>query len=135
MREDGKIGKMIISVWKKTDTKSVSGYCSTWIKAYKARNAGDKEMTLKLVQKATAGFVGTADWPPADFMLEMMELYREAKVVLVRRDSIKWWNSVAALTSRMTPPWLGILMAPIRDGDTSRRLQMNIADLLFNPQG
>lgn len=50
-------------------------YCSLWIKAYQARNAGDKETTLKLVREATAGFVGTADLPPADFIPEMMELY------------------------------------------------------------
>ena len=50
-------------------------YCSMWIKAYEARNAGNKETTLKLVRKATAGFVGTADLPPADFIPEMMEIY------------------------------------------------------------
>lgn len=50
-------------------------YCSTWIKAYEARNAGDKEATLKFVHKATAGFVATADLPPADFIPEMMEIY------------------------------------------------------------
>lgn len=88
-------------------------YCSTWIKAYEARDTGDKETTLKLVREATAGFVGTADLPPSDFMPEMVELYPEAKVVLVRRDPVKWWNSIAALTSRTTPAWLGPLLAPI----------------------
>jgi hypothetical protein len=53
--------------------------------------------------------VGTPDLAPADYMLEMMELYPDAKVVLVRRDSFKWWNSVATLARRTTPPWLGIL--------------------------
>ncbi|KKY38985.1 putative nad dependent epimerase dehydratase [Diaporthe ampelina] len=88
-------------------------YCSTWIKAYEARNAGDRETTLKLVRKATAGFVGTADLPPADFIAEMMDIYPHAKVVLVRRDPVKWWNSIAALTSRTTPAWLGVVLAPI----------------------
>lgn len=46
-------------------------------------------------------------------MAEMMELYPDAKVVLVKRDAVKWWNSIAALTSRTTPVWLGPLMAPI----------------------
>lgn len=78
----------------------VLDYRRTWIKAYEAREAGDKEETLKLVRKATAGFVATADLPPSDFIPEMMELYPEAKVVLVRRDPEKWWNSIAALTSR-----------------------------------
>jgi hypothetical protein len=71
------------------------------------------EATLKLVQKATEGFVGTADLPPADFMSEMMELYPNTKVVLVRRDPVKWWTAWPTLTSRTTPPWLGIAMAPI----------------------
>ncbi|KAI0202710.1 hypothetical protein F4808DRAFT_421080 [Astrocystis sublimbata] len=88
-------------------------YCSTWIKAYEAREAGDKELTLKLVQKATAGFVGAADLPTSDFMPEMMELYPDAKVVLVGRDPEKWWNSVAALVSRTTPWWLSVVVAPI----------------------
>ncbi|KAF7536873.1 hypothetical protein G7054_g4141 [Neopestalotiopsis clavispora] len=88
-------------------------YCSTWIKAYAAREAGDKEGTLKLVRKATQGFVGTADLPPADFIPEMLELYPEAKVVLVRRDAAKWWNSIATLTSRTTPIWLGPVLSPI----------------------
>lgn len=48
-----------------------------------------------------------------DFIPEMMELYPDAKVVLVKRDAVKWWNSIAALTSRTTPVWLGPLMAPI----------------------
>jgi hypothetical protein len=100
-----------MAIYEKTD--AIPDYCSTWVKAYEARNAGHRETTLKLVQKATAGFVGTADLPPSDFMPELMELYPDAKVVLVRRDPVKWWNSVAALTSRTTPSWLGIVMAPI----------------------
>ncbi|KAI1346610.1 hypothetical protein F5Y01DRAFT_308191 [Xylaria sp. FL0043] len=76
-------------------------YCLAWIKAYEAREAGDKQATLKLVRKATAGFVGAADLPPADFMSEMVELYPDAKVVLVPP------------TSRTTPSWLGIVLAPI----------------------
>ncbi|KAI0135845.1 hypothetical protein F4814DRAFT_402678 [Daldinia grandis] len=87
-------------------------YCSTWIKAYEAREAGDKEQTLKLVRKATAGFAATADLPPSDFIPEMVELYPEAKVVLVRRDPVKWWSSIAALTGRTTPWWLSIAVAP-----------------------
>lgn len=46
-------------------------------------------------------------------MPEMMELYPDAKVVLVRRDPEKWWNSIATLTSRTTPWWLGAVLAPI----------------------
>lgn len=60
-------------------------YCSLWIKAYQARNAGDKETTLKLVREATAGFVGTADLPPADFIPEMMELYPVSNLIPSRQ--------------------------------------------------
>ncbi|KAI0968542.1 hypothetical protein F4678DRAFT_474320 [Xylaria arbuscula] len=77
-------------------------YCATWIGAYQARNAGDRERTLKLVRRATAGFVATADLPPADFMPEMMELYPDAK-----------WRNIAALTTWTTPWWLGFVTAPI----------------------
>ncbi|KAJ3536361.1 hypothetical protein NM208_g6752 [Fusarium decemcellulare] len=88
-------------------------YCGTWVKAYKARNAGDKELTLKYVRKATAGFVATADLPPSDFIPEMMELYPDAKVILVRRDPQKWWDSIAAVTGHTTPWWLSVVTAPI----------------------
>jgi hypothetical protein len=46
-------------------------------------------------------------------MPEMMELYPDAKVILVRRDAQRWWDSVAAVTSRTTPWWLGPVLAPI----------------------
>ncbi|KAK6196744.1 C-24(28) sterol reductase [Pestalotiopsis sp. IQ-011] len=88
-------------------------YCSTWIKAYGAREAGDKEETLKLVREATRGFVATADLPPAGFIPEMLELYPDAKVVLVRRDATRLWNSIAALTRRTMPAWLGPVLSPI----------------------
>ncbi|KAI0856213.1 hypothetical protein F4860DRAFT_519045 [Xylaria cubensis] len=72
------------------DVLQPSYYCLTWIKAYEAREAGDKQETLKLVCKATAGFVGTVDLPPVDFISEMVELYPDAKVVLVKRDVTRW---------------------------------------------
>ncbi|KAI0473167.1 P-loop containing nucleoside triphosphate hydrolase protein [Xylariaceae sp. FL0804] len=88
-------------------------YCRTWIKAYEAREAGNRAETLKLVRKATAGFVATADMPAMDFMPEMMELYPDAKVVLVRRDPVRWWKSMESVVSRTVPWWLGPVMAPI----------------------
>lgn len=84
-----------------------------WIKAYAARHAGDKAQTLKLVREATAGFVAVADLPPADFIPEMMELYPDAKVVLVSRDPQKWWDSIAALSGYTAPWWFNVIMAPI----------------------
>ena len=71
-------------------------YCSTWIKAYEARNAGDRETTLKLVRKATAGFVDTADLPPADFIAEMMDIYPVCSSCPFRNTSNKknWLGSI-----------------------------------------
>ncbi|KAK8003984.1 hypothetical protein PG989_003703 [Apiospora arundinis] len=88
-------------------------YCKTWAKAYQAREAGNKEETLKLVRKATSGFVATADMPPYDFLSEMMELYPDAKVVDVQRDPQRWWDSMEAVMGRVAPWWVGILLAPI----------------------
>lgn len=96
-----------------TYINAIPEYCRTWIEAYEAREAGDKERTLKLVRKATAGFTVVADLPPIDFMPELMELYPDAKVVLVRRDPEKWWNSISALSSRTTPSWLNVMLSPI----------------------
>ena len=106
-------------VWSRTRTahltyiNAIPEYCRTWIEAYEAREAGDKERTLKLVRKATAGFTVVADLPPIDFMPELMELYPDVKVVLVRRDPEKWWNSISALSSRTTPSWLNVMLSPI----------------------
>ncbi|KAI0595403.1 hypothetical protein F4775DRAFT_605079 [Biscogniauxia sp. FL1348] len=88
-------------------------YCRTWSDAFAARNAGDAERARRRVAAATAGFVATADLPPADFMPEMMALYPAARVVLVRRDPDRWWASIAAVIARTTPWWLGPLVAPI----------------------
>lgn len=46
-------------------------------------------------------------------MPEMMELYPDAKVVLFRRGPVRWWDSIAALSGRTTPSWLGVALAPI----------------------
>ncbi|KAK8050815.1 hypothetical protein PG994_012545 [Apiospora phragmitis] len=91
----------------------MANYCGTWIRAYEAREAGNKEETLKLVRKATAGFVATTDMPPSDFMPEIMELYPGAKVVHVRRDPQRWWASIKAVTTRTTPWWFGIDLSPV----------------------
>ncbi|KAI1412524.1 hypothetical protein F5Y13DRAFT_162888 [Hypoxylon sp. FL1857] len=88
-------------------------YCRLWLKAYEAKAAGENEKCLKYVQQATAGYVATADLPTVHFIPELRELYPDAKVVLVNRDPVKWWNSVVALASRATPWWLALALAPI----------------------
>ncbi|KAI8625312.1 hypothetical protein F5Y19DRAFT_272689 [Xylariaceae sp. FL1651] len=88
-------------------------WLTTWLNAYKARRRGEKEETLKLVRKATAGFDAVADAPPNDFIPELVELYPDAKVILVKRDPEKWWRSISAVMAMAAPWWLSVVMAPI----------------------
>ncbi|KAI1331105.1 hypothetical protein F5Y16DRAFT_408219 [Xylariaceae sp. FL0255] len=78
-----------------------------------ARRKGNKEKTLKLVRTATAGFDAVADAPPNDFIPELVELYPDSKVILVKRDPEKWWKSISAVMAMAAPWWLSIVMAPI----------------------
>ncbi|RYO75788.1 hypothetical protein DL766_005762 [Monosporascus sp. MC13-8B] len=88
-------------------------YCRAWIDAYKAKRRGDREETLKCVRRATAGFVGTTDLPTIDFIPELVELYPEAKVVLVSRNPERWARSVEGLGKHTTLWWLPYLMWPV----------------------
>ncbi|KAJ1333239.1 Sulfotransferase domain-containing protein [Microdochium nivale] len=88
-------------------------YCTSWLSAFQARNAGDHKKTLKHVRDATRGFVGTTDQPTIDFIPELIELYPDAKVVLVRRDPDAWWRSAQSLGKQVTLHWLRYAMAPI----------------------
>ncbi|RYO99927.1 hypothetical protein DL764_006668 [Monosporascus ibericus] len=87
--------------------------CKTWIEAYEAKRRGDREETLKCVRRATAGFVGTTDLPTIDFIPELMELYPEAKVVLVGRDPERWARSVEGLSKHIILWWLPYAMLPV----------------------
>ncbi|RYP25033.1 hypothetical protein DL767_008502 [Monosporascus sp. MG133] len=87
-------------------------YCKTWIQAYEAKWRGDREETLKCVRRATAGFVGTTDLPTIDFIPELMELYPEARVVLVGRDPERWARSVEGLGKHIMW-WLPYVMWPV----------------------
>ncbi|CZR53860.1 uncharacterized protein PAC_03742 [Phialocephala subalpina] len=131
VRDDGKVDDDD-NICGKIDI--VPDYCSTWIKAYEARHAGSKETTLKLVRKATAGFVGTADLPPSDFMLEMVEPYPETQ---------KWCWSAEIQSSGGTalrPSPVGRHRGSVLcwrlspDEDIFHRLRKNIAVQLSNSQ-
>ncbi|RYP69181.1 hypothetical protein DL769_005349 [Monosporascus sp. CRB-8-3] len=88
-------------------------YCKAWIDAYEAKRRGDREETLKCVRRATAGFVGTTDLPTIDFIPELMELYPEARVVLVGRDPGRWARSVEGLGKNVMLWWLPYAMLPV----------------------
>ncbi|KAI0801581.1 P-loop containing nucleoside triphosphate hydrolase protein [Xylaria sp. FL0064] len=85
-------------------------YCKNWVQVYEAKARGDKPETLRLLREVTAGFVGVADMPPLDFIPELMELYPEAKVVLVERDPDRWFESLMVVSRASNKPWLPYLV-------------------------
>ncbi|KAH8898633.1 NAD(P)-binding protein [Thozetella sp. PMI_491] len=87
-------------------------YLKKWIHAWRARRAGDKETTLEIVKELSTGYVGCTDIPNIIFTREMLELYPDAKVVLVKRDPLKWWKSfkpVLANADAWFLPYLSLL--------------------------
>jgi len=87
-------------------------YCKNWHLAYAARHASDHVSTLKHVRAATRGFVGTTDLPTIHFIPELLELYPDAKVVLVTRDSESWCRSTTDMSDQIALWWLKYAMAP-----------------------
>ncbi|KAI8631679.1 P-loop containing nucleoside triphosphate hydrolase protein [Xylariaceae sp. FL1651] len=88
-------------------------YCKKWTQIYEAKRRGDKAVLLKLLREVTAGFVGVADMPPIDFIPELMEIYPEAKVVLVTRDPDRWLQSIGVVSGAANKPWLPYLVWPV----------------------
>jgi len=68
---------------------------------------------MKLLRELTTGFVGLTDTPNFDFIPELVELYPEAKVVLVTRDPDRWWTSIGGNLKYAFPWYLPILTAPM----------------------
>lgn len=92
---------------------STTAQCKSWALAYAARRQGDRERVLKHVRDATRGYVGTTDMPTLDFLPELLELYPEARVVLVGRDPERWARSVAVIGRNVTLWWLPYLLWPV----------------------
>lgn len=87
------------------------GYLKMWIKALEAKRLGDKERTLKLVREVMTGYVSFTDIPGILFVPELLELYPEAKVVLVTRDPERWWKSFGGILDNADAPFLPVLTA------------------------
>ncbi|KAH8657879.1 P-loop containing nucleoside triphosphate hydrolase protein [Xylariales sp. PMI_506] len=85
------------------------------VEIYRARRTGDKEKTLKLLREFTAGYAAATDNPIGYWTPELLELYPEAKVVLMTRDPERWWQSLEA---GMQSHGLGDLILPIFFGLT-----------------
>lgn len=81
-------------------------YVKLWYQILRSR--ADKPVLLKLLKKATAGFVAVTDAPANHFIPELLELYPNAIVVCVSRDPKKWWASWSAVVGKATPRWLKV---------------------------
>ena len=85
-------------------------YTKKWVKAYKAKRAGDRALTCKILEELMAGFVACTDMPPIDFIPELMEVYPDAKVVLVTRDPERWLQSIRPVARNSSLWWLPYTM-------------------------
>lgn len=83
-----------------------------WVQYFEERRAGNKEQALKLLREVTAGYVAYTDSPICLAVDDMVELYPNAKVVLVTRDPERWWKSYEAILVYCQSPFLPFL-API----------------------
>jgi hypothetical protein len=92
---------------------TLPGYLRLWSRVFDARLKGDRELTLKLLREATAGFVAITDVPGNCFIPELQELYPEAVVLVVNRDKHRWFKSIEMIVNASTPAWLSVFLAPM----------------------
>lgn len=81
--------------------------------AYDAKRAGDKQKLHKLLEEIFAGFVACTDMPTIDFIPDLLEVYPDAKVVLVTRDPEKWVKSIKPVAQNAGLWWLPYAMWPV----------------------
>ncbi|KAG9252562.1 uncharacterized protein F5Z01DRAFT_676037 [Emericellopsis atlantica] len=86
-------------------------YVKLWTDVFDARH--DRPRLLKLLKKATQGFVGITDAPGNIFIDELLELYPDAQVVAVTRDRARWWQSWEAVTKTAGAGFLNVFLAPV----------------------
>lgn len=91
----------------------VAAFGKKWTQVYEAREAGEKARTHKLLRELVAGFAGVTDLPAIDFVPELLELYPDAKVVLVTRDRDRWWDSFGKVLNMAQLRFLSVLAAPM----------------------
>ncbi|KAL0571954.1 hypothetical protein V5O48_010006 [Marasmius crinis-equi] len=88
-------------------------YVHLWVQIFQANKAHDRPRLLKLLKKATEGFVGITDAPGNLFIEELLELYPDAEVVCVRRDRERWWKSWASVTEAAGAGFLHYFLMPV----------------------
>lgn len=89
-----------------------------WTQVYEAREAGEKVRGLKFLRELVARFAGVADLPAVDLpavglVPELLELYPDAKVVLVTREPDRWWDSFGNMLNTAQLLLLSVLAAPM----------------------
>jgi len=90
----------------------LEAYQRLWASVFKAKFEGNKELTLKLLREATAGFVAITDVPGNCLIPELQELYPDAEVIVVNRDKHDWFKSIGVVKDAV-PPWLSYFLAPM----------------------
>ncbi|KAH8653733.1 P-loop containing nucleoside triphosphate hydrolase protein [Xylariales sp. PMI_506] len=88
-------------------------YFEKWTDALEANQSGDRERGMKLIRELTSGYVGCTDSPHNLCVPELMELYPDAKVVLIKRDPQRWWASFQELVSHVLPWYVTPLTYPV----------------------
>lgn len=63
----------------------------------RAMRLGEKEKAKKLMRGLLDGYVGCADLPALLYVEELLDVFPDAKVVLVERDPVKWWASMSGI--------------------------------------
>jgi hypothetical protein len=91
---------------------TTSDYSKRWYEALLAREAGDTERAKRIAKELTTGYVGLTDAPHSMFVLELAEIYPNAKVVVVERDPASWWRSINGVMAHIENPLLPILAYP-----------------------
>lgn len=73
----------------------------------------DRPKLLKLLREATRGFVGITDAPGICFVEELLEIYPDAIVVTVDRNSAEWFKSWNMVSEMAGNKYLKHILAPV----------------------
>lgn len=79
---------------------------------YDMAEKGSRAELLKAVEAVSKGFLSISDAPYNQFVEELVELYPEAKFVLLTRDQEAWWKSIEPVFQSAQPTWLSWYLLP-----------------------
>ncbi|KAH8124769.1 hypothetical protein LI328DRAFT_167144 [Trichoderma asperelloides] len=88
-------------------------YCKKWNQVYRYRREGNRTQLLKALEDVFSGFVGATDVTAIDFIPELMELYPDAKFVLVTRPPVAWWKSFKPVADNAGSNVMGYVVMPL----------------------